>query len=302
MRYPYGHEALCETPWRERLLALLVLLVVLSAASVQVRAAGLDPGVDVKALLAGKDTVKQLAWAVRYENGEGVTKDPDKAVELYCRAAQAGSADAEYALGWMYANGRGVARDERLAAAWFRKGAAQGDRYSKRMLGFLGDVGSARARCLLSDGRVYTGHPRLHSVAQPSRKQIARWVATLAPRYKLQPSLVLAVIRVESDFDPQALSPKNAQGLMQLLPGTAARFGVKDVWDPLQNLKGGMAYLRWLLDFFDGNEHLALAGYNAGEGAVLEHGGIPPFAETRSYVERVNAWRQLTPARLIGSG
>jgi soluble lytic murein transglycosylase-like protein len=101
--------------------------------------------------------------------------------------------------------------------------------------------------------------------------------------------LVIAVIQVESNFDPNALSPKNAQGLMQLIPETAERFGVKDVWDPEQNLRGGMAYLRWLLDYFRGDVRLALAGYNAGEGAVERHQGVPPFDETQDYVRKVTA-------------
>jgi soluble lytic murein transglycosylase-like protein len=74
---------------------------------------------------------------------------------------------------------------------------------------------------------------------------------------------------------------------MQLIPATASRFGVKDAWDPEQNLRGGMAYLRWLLDHFDGNVKLALAGYNAGEGAVERHGGIPPYNETQNYVKKI---------------
>lgn len=76
---------------------------------------------------------------------------------------------------------------------------------------------------------------------------------------------------------------------MQLIPETAERFGVRDVWDPEQNLRGGMAYLRWLMQHFDGDLELVLAGYNAGEGAVQRHGGIPPYAETRTYVKRIIA-------------
>jgi soluble lytic murein transglycosylase-like protein len=92
---------------------------------------------------------------------------------------------------------------------------------------------------------------------------------------------------VESNFDPLARSPKNAQGLMQLIPETAARFGVRDVTHPMQNLHGGMAYLRWLLSFFQGDLRLALAGYNAGEGAVERFRGIPPYPETQNYVRKV---------------
>jgi soluble lytic murein transglycosylase-like protein len=112
-------------------------------------------------------------------------------------------------------------------------------------------------------------------------------VRRLAPEYRLNPNLVLAVIEVESNFNPQAQSPKNAQGLMQLIPATAERFGVRNVWDPEQNVRGGMAYLRWLMRYFDGDLELVLAAYNAGEGAVERHGGIPPYAETEGYVRRI---------------
>jgi soluble lytic murein transglycosylase-like protein len=116
---------------------------------------------------------------------------------------------------------------------------------------------------------------------------VATLVRRLAPAYRLNPNLVLAVIEVESNFDPQARSPKNAQGLMQLIPETAERFGVRDVWDAEQNIRGGMAYLRWLNRHFDGDLELVLAAYNAGEGAVKRYGGIPPYAETQNYVQRI---------------
>ncbi len=113
---------------------------------------------------------------------------------------------------------------------------------------------------------------------------------SLAPQYHLDPNLVLAVVAAESNFDPSARSDKNAQGLMQLIPATAERFDVKDAWDPEQNLRGGMAYLRWLLQRFDGDVWLALAGYNAGEQAVERYKGIPPYPETRDYVDRIAGW------------
>ena len=118
----------------------------------------------------------------------------------------------------------------------------------------------------------------------------------IAPTYGLQPALVLAVIEAESGFNDQARSPKDAQGLMQLIPATAERFGVQDPYDPVQNLRGGMAYLRWLLAYFRGDVRLTLAGYNAGEGAVVRHGGVPPYAETRAYVDRITrVYGQETP-------
>jgi soluble lytic murein transglycosylase-like protein len=109
-----------------------------------------------------------------------------------------------------------------------------------------------------------------------------------AHRHGLVPALLHAVIRAESAYEPEALSHAGACGLMQLMPGTAARFGVTEIWDPAQNIEGGAAYLRVLLDLFDGDIRLALAGYNAGENAVKRHGyQIPPYAETQHYVRQV---------------
>lgn len=105
----------------------------------------------------------------------------------------------------------------------------------------------------------------------------------------VSPALALAVISVESSGQYRAVSPANAHGLMQLIPATAARFGVVDSFDPAQNIRGGIQYLDWLLSHFSNDVVLALAGYNAGEGAVRRHNGVPPFAETRDYVPKVLA-------------
>lgn len=125
---------------------------------------------------------------------------------------------------------------------------------------------------------------------------------------KVSPALVLAVISVESAGKPQAVSHAGAQGLMQLMPATAARFGVTDSMNTTQNIKGGTTYLDWLLNEFGGDPVLALAGYNAGEGAVAKHKGVPPFKETRDYVPKVlAAWNVaralcLTPPVLVSDG
>jgi hypothetical protein len=109
----------------------------------------------------------------------------------------------------------------------------------------------------------------------------------MAPQYGLDPNLIAAMTIQESGFNPDARSSKNAQGIMQLIPDTAKRFGVTDPWDPIQNLHGGMRYMVFLLNRYDGNIPLALAAYNAGEGKVDRYRGIPPYRETREYVKRI---------------
>jgi hypothetical protein len=108
-------------------------------------------------------------------------------------------------------------------------------------------------------------------------------------RNSVDPLLLYSIMHQESTFKPRAMSNKGARGLMQLMPGTAARFGVTSIWDPKQNIEGGTRYMRFLLDKFDGDVKLALAGYNAGEGAVMKYGyRIPPYSETQEYVRRIS--------------
>ncbi len=112
-------------------------------------------------------------------------------------------------------------------------------------------------------------------------------IRNTAYRYGIAPSFVHAVIREESNYNPRAISYKGAVGLMQLTPDTAARFGVRNRFDPVQNVEGGVRYLRHLMDLYPGQTHLVVAAYNAGEGAVDRYGGVPPYWETRRFVPRV---------------
>ena len=214
--------------------------------------------------------------AVRYKNGEGVTQDYGRAYELYCVAALQGDGEAAYHLGSMHMNGWGRMPDDALAAGWFKQAEKQGDTSASRMFAALldGTIDAADPDCPLAE-------------PTPDRATVTTWVNLLAPHYDLNPELVLSMIQVESNFDARARSPKNARGLMQLMPATAKRFGVRNIMDPLQNLQGGMAYLRWLSDHFLGKVKLMLAGYNAGEAAVKKHKGVPPYKETRLYVKRI---------------
>jgi len=248
-------------------------------------AAADDRSARIAKALASLGNRSGAAAGREYGRGPGAGAGIDADIRRLCTAARRGEAGAQFDLGYLYAVGRGVRRNEPLAAAWFAEAARKQHPQAKNWLVRLAVEPARRAECLLASGRPVAERPRL--ARHPATGPLADMVRRLAPQYRLSPDLVLAVIEAESNFDPRAVSPKNAQGLMQLIPETAERFGVTDVWDPEQNLRGGMAYLRWLLDRFDGDVRLALAGYNAGAQAVDRHRGIPPFEETRAYVSRI---------------
>ena len=127
----------------------------------------------------------------------------------------------------------------------------------------------------------------LDEVSVPAGGDLRELASAAARRHGLDPDLVMAVVSVESGFRPQAVSPKGAQGLMQLMPRTASSLGVANALDPAQNLDGGTRHLGQLLTLYGGDVTRALAAYNAGEGAVDRHGGVPPYRETRAYVKKV---------------
>lgn len=119
--------------------------------------------------------------------------------------------------------------------------------------------------------------------------QVDGYLVDSATRYGLDPLLLYSIMHQESSFKQRAISPKGARGLMQLMPATAVRFGVTNIFDPRQNIDAGARYVRWLLNRFEGSLTLALAGYNAGEGAVDKYGWrVPPYAETQEYVRRIS--------------
>ena len=238
---------------------------------------------------------------IRYENAEGVPRDYEKALELYCAAARMNDADAFLRMGWMYANARGQSRDDQIANTLFRRAASLGSETAGRLAqmvraeqkqdklpGCLTQRASSASR---DDGLtpVVDGPAEFGTMPTGARLALGRLVVKLAGEFQLDPRLVFAVLRTESNYDPLARSSKNAQGLMQLIPETAERFAVRNAFDPLDNLRGGMRYLRWLLSYFKGDVVLALAGYNAGEGAVDRARGVPPYPETLAYVQRIRA-------------
>jgi soluble lytic murein transglycosylase-like protein len=143
------------------------------------------------------------------------------------------------------------------------------------------------------DGKIYywVYNPKTQKSAPAKFKgntgQFDHIVEKASKTFGVNPKLIHSVIRHESGYNPRAVSHAGAQGLMQLIPGTAERMGVDDAFDPYENIMGGTKYLRLLLDMFEGNPVHAVAAYNAGEGRVKQYNGIPPFAETKQYVARV---------------
>lgn len=247
--------------------------------------------------LAGADgdpALKLRLEAIAYEHGEGVQRNPLLAANLYCMSARLGDPQAQYNLGWMYANGRGVERSDPVAAYFFNAAAGQGFAAAERMLKVVGAVAEEEPDCMrdlepVADLQLAELSRRGPSVDYRliAPQKIFDLVMKMAPQFKVEPQLALAIISAESNFNVQALSPKNAQGLMQLIPQTSERFNVKNPYDPAQNIRGGLTYLRWLLAYFEGDVALVAAAYNAGEGKVERYRGVPPYQETRAYVQRI---------------
>lgn len=156
------------------------------------------------------------------------------------------------------------------------------------------------ANTTIAENKTNTSAPAPIVIAEPAQPSLGsnttgdpvidRYVVESCARYNIDPLLIVAQMKQESAFKQKATSHKGASGLMQLMPATARRFGVTNIYEPQQNIDAGVKYMRWLLNKFDGNVKLALAGYNAGEGAVMKYGNqIPPYRETQGYVAKITA-------------
>ena len=221
---------------------------------------------------------------------------PVVAAAHYCSAARFGSVEAQYRLGRLF----------------LERSDEEGRQQGRSLLALAVQRGSERASLVLGDEPVsgdlppclFTGEMPVFALDDDqtvpaevveryvlglpdNKRRFAQLIQTLAPRFEVDPRLALAIARAESNFEPRAISPKNAQGLMQLMPQTSVHFGVRNPFDPEQNVRGGLALLKALLLRFNGDVALAAAAYNAGAGAVERHRGVPPYAETREYVQRI---------------
>ncbi len=236
----------------------------------------------------------KLAFKGKGENGINSYQD---AAKVFCQQARDNNdPEAKFALGWMFAQGKGFSKDENIAAMFYNKAAAQNHyRAKKALINFKGNEALAQTpQCMLPDEPEEPLRAEFELAPAGSsghdfypKGPIFEIVNRLAPQYHIETDLAMAFIKTESNFNPKATSPKNAQGLMQLIPATARRFGVRDSYDPEQNIKGGLAYLQWLMAYYEGDVRLVAAAYNAGEGAVDRYKGVPPYRETKNYVQKI---------------
>ncbi|MEE9330794.1 MAG: transglycosylase SLT domain-containing protein [Methylophilaceae bacterium] len=249
-----------------------------------------------------------LEQASRLDKKEQDVDAPWKAAKLYCEASRYGSAEGLYRLGMFYAFGRGVPKNRDYAANLFGLASMHGHFEAQKMLETIELRNDATPACVLKNiapekapfyhyASDFKNSPSIEVYIKKLPKT-KRWVVDLAGTisewYNVDAKLVLSIIMAESNFKVAAKSNKDAHGLMQLIPATAERFNVKNAYNASQNIKGGVAYLRWLLSYYRGSVPLAVAAYNAGEGAVDRHKGIPPYKETRAYVKKVLGLYQST--------
>ena len=220
-----------------------------------------------------------------------------KAIALYCVAASTGNPEGYFRIGRLLATGPASVRSAKMANSYLamamRLGNQQASRYYNPRVGNapMGDQCGVGMRG--GQGSYFALPSTPFNVEaylarqSPGKQKLATMLRHAAKRHQVDVRLVLAIAIAESNLESRAVSAKNAQGVMQLVPETQQRFGVTQPFDPAQNIKGGVSYLKWLDRRFDGDWVLISAAYNAGEKAVERYGGIPPYDETREYVKRV---------------
>ena len=285
--------------WRQTLLTLATL-------AGAVPAVGADTGIVVSLRTLGDHSPEVAtdggpALPQLLEQGQAAmgALDFHLAAQHYCSAARQGSVDGQYRLGRLLLQQRSVPKAQAQGRFMLALAAQNGHAEALQFFDEPGVVpmDEQRPQCLpepaagsLEDRTEPVSHEVVKRYLDQLNRERRRWalrVQERAPYYGVDPRLAVSIVRAESNFNPFAVSPKNAQGLMQLIPATAKRFGVRNLLDPQQNIEGGLAYLRWLLLRFDHDVVKTSAAYNAGEGAVDRHQGVPPFPETQAYVARI---------------
>ena len=231
-----------------------------------------------------------LEQGLAAEMGVGLRRNARLAISLYCDAAITGSAEGFFRIGRILASGPVHLRNQALANAYLAQAVQMGHHVAIAYFDESVPFAPLEEDCSKLEPVAVTGPFDLDgylSALSPAKRRIAELIRRHAASYGIDVRVALAIALAESNLNAEAVSPKNAQGVMQLIPDTQARFGVTRPFDPEANIKGGLAYLKWLKARFDGDWSLIAAAYNAGEGAVEKHGGIPPYRETESYVKRV---------------
>ncbi|WOE85921.1 lytic transglycosylase domain-containing protein [Aeromonas veronii] len=247
----------------------------------------------------GRD-FRQAPWAMtalRQGQAAQHSGNLQKAIALYCVAASTGNPEGYFRIGRLLATGSASVRSAKMANSYLamamRLGNQQASRYYNPRVGNapMGDQCGVGMRG--GQGSYFALPSTPFNVEaylarqSPGKQKLATMLRHAAKRHQVDVRLVLAIAIAESNLESRAVSAKNAQGVMQLIPETQQRFGVTQPFDPAQNIKGGVSYLKWLDRRFDGDWVLISAAYNAGEKAVERYGGIPPYDETQEYVKRV---------------
>jgi len=225
-----------------------------------------------------------------YFNGDGkeVPQDFKQAVYWYTKAAEQGFANAQYRLGYMYDYGDEIPQDYKQAFFWYTKAAEQGHYFAKKhrdeMLEKMSQSQNEEVQKLSKE--LY--EKINNEMAEQEQVQYSSFINAAAKRYSLAPELIQAIIKIESSFNPFAISERGAMGLMQLMPETAKEMNVESPFEAEENIMGGSRYLRKLHDLFAGDLQLVLAAYNAGPNRILENNHrIPRIPETEEYVKKV---------------
>lgn len=240
----------------------------------------------------------EQGWAA--ESGIGLARNPMLAAVLYRQAGELGSGEGYYRAGVIHLNAAEKPVPAGVAACLLTTASQLGHHRAADLL----ERASTDATREATDCDDEEGFPAIlaqfdmeqYMESLPaSRKFIIGLIRKLAPAYAVDVRLAMAVASVESNFNPHALSPKMAMGVMQLIPATAERFNVRKPFDPEQNIRGGLAYLQWLGRYYRGDVMRVVAAYNAGEKAVDLYRGIPPYRETISYVARVLGFSGVKP-------